>query len=191
MTTKTLLIQSSARHEGSVTRTLAEELTGKFGGPVTRRDVAGGLPFVDTSWLAARDAGEAGGALAMSDALIEELRAHDRIVFAVPVYNFSIPAALKAWIDQVARPGKTFRYTADGPVGLLEGKTAYIVVASGGTPVDGPWDYATPYLRHVLSVMGISDVEVIAADALGNDADKTLDAARCRIEDLAGLPRAA
>lgn len=191
MTGKTLLIHSSARHDGSVTRGLAEELVTGFNGPVTRRDLADGIPFIDAAWIAARDAGDSGGAVALSDTLIDELRAHDRIVLAVPVYNFSIPAALKAWIDQVARAGETFRYTADGPVGLLEGKKAYIVVASGGTPVDGPWDYATPYLRHVLSFIGITDVEVIAADALGNDADKTLDAARARIDELTGLRRAA
>ena len=191
MTQKTLLIHSSARHEGSVTRTLAEELVATFDGPVSRRDVGAGIPFLDEPWIAARDAGTSGGAVAVSDALIEELRAHDRIVLAVPVYNFSIPAALKAWIDQIARAGETFRYTADGPVGLLEGKKAYFVIASGGTPVDGPWDHATPYLRHVLNFIGISDVEVIAADALGNDADKTLDTARAQIEALADLPRAA
>lgn len=189
MARNTLLVHSSARQAGSVTRTLAEELVERLGDPVTLRDVSGGVPLLDADWIAARDAGAAGqGAMATSDELIAELRAHDTIVIAAPVYNFSIPAALKAWIDQVARAGETFRYTAEGPQGLLTGKRAYLVVASGGTPVDGPMDFATPYLRHVLKFIGIEDVEVIAADALGNDADKVLDAARARI---AALPAAA
>ena len=185
MATRTLLIHSSARQAGSVTGLLAEELAEALGGALTRRDVSQGLPFVSPDFLAARDAGSGGAAMSLSDKLIAELRAHDTLIIAAPVYNFSIPAALKAWIDQVARAGETFRYTENGPEGLLKGKTAYLVVASGGTPVGSGWDHATPYLRHVLGFMGITDVRIVAADALGNDADKALDAARARIADLA------
>ena len=184
MAQKTLLITSSARQAGSVTRLLADELVARLGAPVTRRDVSAGLPLVSADWIAARDAGARSDVLATSDELIAELRDHDTIVLAVPVYNFGVPASLKAWIDQVARAGATFRYAANGPEGLLKGKKAYIVVASGGVPVEGPWDYATPYLRHVLGFLGIGDVEVVAADALGNDADKALDAARAQIAAL-------
>lgn len=185
MSSKTLLITSSARQTGSVTRTLAEDLAQALGGPVTIRDVSQGLPFLSEEWIAARNAGEgAADALTLSRRLIRELKDHDRLIIASPVYNFSIPASLKAWIDQVARAGETFRYTSDGPEGLLKGKTAYVVIASGGTPVDGPMDHATPYLRHVLGFMGITDVEVIAADGMGNNADKKLDAAYARIAEL-------
>ncbi|MSU88265.1 FMN-dependent NADH-azoreductase [Rhodobacteraceae bacterium 2CG4] len=181
---KTLLIQSSARHDASVTRQLAEKLAEGLGDPVTVRDVSVGLPFVTEDWISARDAGTGGAVMQVSNELIDELRAHDAIVIAVPVYNFAIPATLKAWIDQVARAGETFRYTADGPEGLLTGKRAYLVVASGGMPVGSAWDHATPYLRHVLGFIGITDVEIVAADALGNDADKTLEAANAHIDAL-------
>ncbi|MHA3976259.1 FMN-dependent NADH-azoreductase [Halovulum sp. GXIMD14794] len=181
---KTLLIQSSARQAGSVTRQLAEKLAAGLGNPVTTRDVSNGLPFVSEAWVSARDAGASGDVMATSNELIEELRDHDTIVIATPVYNFSIPATLKAWIDQVARAGETFRYTAEGPEGLLKGKKAYVVVASGGMPVGSAWDYATPYLRHVLGFIGITDVEIVAADALGNGADKVLDAANAKIAEL-------
>lgn len=184
MASNTLLIHSSARHSGSVTRMLADEVAQTLGAPITVRDVSAGLPVVTEDWITARDSGEHAPILGTSAALIDELRAHDTLVIAVPVYNFSIPAALKTWIDQVARAGQTFRYTQNGPEGLLTGKKAYVVVASGGTPVDGPWDYATPYMRHVLGFIGITDVTVIAADALGNDADKKLDAARAQIAAL-------
>jgi FMN-dependent NADH-azoreductase len=100
----------------------------------------------------------------VSDALVAELQAADEIVIAVPVYNFSVPAALKAWIDMVARARVTFRYTEDGPVGLLTGKRAWVIVGSGGTELDGPVDFATAWLRHVLGFLGIDDVRVIAAD---------------------------
>lgn len=185
---KTLLIQSSARQAGSVTRQLAEKLADGLGNPVTTRDVSSGLPFVSEAWVSARDAGVSGEVMATSNELIEELRSHDTIVIAAPVYNFSIPATLKAWIDQVARAGETFRYTAAGPQGLLGGKKAYVVVASGGMPVGSAWDFATPYLRHMLGFIGISDVEFVVADALGNDADKSLEAANAQI---AALTRAA
>jgi len=101
--------------------------------------------------------------LAHSDELIAELEAADTIVIGVPVYNFAIPAALKAWVDQIARARRTFRYTETGPEGLLKGKKAYLVVASGGVPVGSDYDFATGYLRHVLGFVGITDVTVIEA----------------------------
>ncbi len=183
-----LLITASGRSTGSVTRELATELAESLGGRVTHRDVGAGLPVVDDAFLAGYESSEA---LTRSRELIDELRAHDRIIIAAPMYNFGVPAALKAWIDLVARAGETFRYTETGPVGLLEGKTAYLVVATGGTPVDGSWDYATPYLRHVMNFVGITDVHVVAADRLGNNADKALDGARAAIEELAPTATAA
>lgn len=183
-TSRILLVHSSARTAGSVTRKLADDLATRLGGQVTLRDVSSGLPVVTEDWIAARDAGAATDGIALSNELVAELRAHDTLIIAAPVYNFSIPAALKAWIDQIARAGETFRYTANGPEGLLKGKRAFLVIASGGTPVFGAWDFATPYLKHLLGFIGITDVEVIAADALGNDTDKKLDAALGRIDEL-------
>jgi FMN-dependent NADH-azoreductase len=102
--------------------------------------------------------------LASSDELIAELEAANTIVIGVPVYNFAIPAALKAWVDLIARARRTFRYTEAGPEGLLTDKKAYLVVASGGVPVGSDYDFATGYLRHVLGFVGITDVTIIAAD---------------------------
>ena len=91
---------------------------------------------------------------------------------------------MKAWVDMIARARLTFRYTAEGPKGLLEGKKAYVVIASGGVPVDSSVDFATPYLRQALRFVGITDVEVIAADQLNKAADDSIDAARMRIAEL-------
>lgn len=176
--TRVLRIDSSARTEGSVTRELAASLAAELAGPtgvVTVRDVAASPPaFVDEAWVGAtftppeaRTADQL-ATLAGSDALVEELEAADQIVISVPVYNFSVPASLKAWIDQIGRVHRTFRYTESGPVGLLDGaKTAWLVVASGGTPLESGIDFATPYLKHVLGFIGITDVRVIDATRWG------------------------
>jgi len=103
-------------------------------------------------------------ALAGSDALVAEVMAADVWVIATPIYNFGVPASLKAWIDQIARARLTFRYTDQGPEGLLSGKKVYILTATGGTEVGSAIDFATPWLRFVLNFLGITDVEVIAAD---------------------------
>ena len=186
-----LRIDASMRREGSATRALGDAVIARLGpARVIRRDLADGMPQIDADWIAANftDPAErteaARAALAVSDGLVAELRAADILVIGVPVYNFGVPAALKAWIDQVARARETFRYTADGPLGLLQGKRAILVVASGGTEVGGAGDFATPWLRHTLGFLGISDVEVVAADRqmLRGDAE---DAARAAIGRLA------
>ncbi|MGX6647458.1 FMN-dependent NADH-azoreductase [Maricaulaceae bacterium MS644] len=179
-----LRIDSSARIEGSVSRDLSDRLARRLAGStgaVTLRDLAAQPPvFVDAAWVSANftdpaqrsDAQQA--ALAASDELVVELEAADHIVIAVPVYNFTIPASLKGWIDMIARVRRTFRYTEAGPEGLLRGKTAWLVVASGGTAVDSEIDFATPYLRHVLGFLGITDVRVVDAGRWGfrSDAEK-------------------
>jgi len=169
-----LHINSSARLADSTTRALGndvvsslEERHGQI--EVTHRDLAKGLPFVDEAWVDANFTAvenrseQQQDTLAYSDGLVAEIEAADVIVIGVPVYNFSIPATLKAWIDLVARAGLTFRYTEDGPQGLLNGKKTYLSMASGGVVIDGPADFATPYLRHALGFIGIDDVEVVAA----------------------------
>jgi FMN-dependent NADH-azoreductase len=192
---KILEINASGRTSGSVSRLLAGELVGELeskhrGATITRRDLSLGIPFVDEDWIAANFTapGERSetqnDALSFSDQLVAELQTSDTIVIGVPIYNFSIPAALKAWVDMIARAGLSFRYTADGPEGLLKGKTAYLVVASGGVAVDSAWDFATPYMRHALAFVGITDVQVVAAEKLNSDADKSLDAARMKIADV-------
>jgi FMN-dependent NADH-azoreductase len=105
--------------------------------------------------------------LAMSDVLVAELQTADEYVFGVPMHNFGIPSILKLWIDQVARAGKTFSYSAAGPEGLLKGKKATLVIASGGVYDQGTaregYNFVTPYLRTVFGFLGITDVHFIAA----------------------------
>ena len=193
-----LEVSASARNAGSASRKLShdliEALNDRHGEVRTvRRDLSDGIPFVDAAWIEANFTPEETRtdahrqALALSDSLVAELQEADVLVIGAPMYNFNIPASLKAWIDMVSRARLTFRYTEDGPKGLLEGKKAYLVVATGGVPVGSPLDFATPYLRHALGFIGIFDVEIIAADRLNSQADESMDAARARIADLVHL----
>jgi len=96
--------------------------------------------------------------------LTDELLGSDLLVIATPTWNFSIPSSLKAWIDLVVRPGKTFSYTNDGVLGLAKGKKAILVLASGGVFTEGPWkswDFVEPYLRKILSFIGIDTVQTV------------------------------
>lgn len=173
MTGTILHIDASGTPEGSFTRAATAQLVQDLApSRIIRRDLAAGpLPQIDGTWITSRlvqasnqtDTNRA--SLALSDDLVAELLAADTIIIGMPVYNFGMPAALKAWVDLVARPKVTFAYTEGGPVGLLTGKRAIVAVASGGTQIDGPGDYATPHLRQVLGFLGITDVTVMAAKA--------------------------
>jgi FMN-dependent NADH-azoreductase len=192
MTSTVLHIDSSARTENSVTRSLSAEITGRLAPEtVIRRDLATPLPLLDEAWVGAnftpadQRSDEQKALLAQSDALIAELKQADTIVIGTPIYNFSVPSTLKAWIDLVARVGVTFNYTETGPVGLLEGKRAIIAVASGGTQAGSDIDFATTYLRHVLGFIGITDVELVAADQLSMDEEGSMQRAKSAIEALA------
>jgi FMN-dependent NADH-azoreductase len=172
-----LVVNSSGRYQGSVTRAAAEQVEAELAAAtpklkVVRRDLGVGLPFIDEQWIAANftDPTERQPAqkesLQLSDNLVKELQAADSIIIASPIYNFSIPAVLKAWIDLIARARLTFQYTESGPEGLLTGKKAYLVMASGGVPIASKADLATQYLIQVLGFVGISDIEVIDANQL-------------------------
>lgn len=170
-TANLLRIDTSARKNGSSSRGLSDALIDKLNpASMVARDLTDALPFVTEEWVTANFTDEADrtedqkAVLSLSDDLIEEVIAADTLVIGVPIYNFGIPAALKAWIDLIARARKTFHYTANGPEGLLTGKKAYVLVASGGTELGSEIDFASGYLRHVLGFIGISDVTVIAAD---------------------------
>lgn len=186
----TLHIDSSLRTEGSVSRQLAGQIADKAGEAIIYRDLSTGLPGQDAAWLEANFTPPAERSdaqkdiLAGSDALIEELKAADTIVIGVPLYNFSIPAALKAWIDLICRAGLTFKYTENGPVGLLEGKRAVIVLATGGVPLGAAADFASGYMRHVLGFIGITQVDVIAADQLVKRGESAIEKAQAEIEAL-------
>ena len=116
---------------------------------------------------------------AIADTLIAELQAADTIVIASPIYNFGPPATLKAWADLVARAGTTFRYTANGPEGLLTGKKVYLAIASGGTPVGAEIDFMSRWLTFFLGFLGMTDVEIVAADGImGEGGEEKIAAAR-------------
>lgn len=194
--TNILRIDASARHTGSTTRSLTDRLVERllgqnYGAKVVHRDLAATPPaLLDESWVFANFTDDADrsaeqkAVLEASDELIAELEAADTIVIGAPLYNFAIPAALKAWIDLVARARKTFRYTESGPEGLLKGKRAFIVAASGGVPVGSDYDFATGYLRHVLGFIGITDVTVIAAGQQMMD-EEAVTRATAAIDELA------
>lgn len=130
------------------------------------------LPLIDGDWMQANftpeeeRTPEQHKTLALSDHLITELEQADVLVIGAPVYNFGIPVALKAWIDLVARARKTFRYTADGPEGLLKNKKVYVMYASGGTPMGSAYEFVTPYLKQALGFLGLTDIEFIDSNAL-------------------------
>ena len=194
MTTEILRIDASARRIGSVSRDLASRIIDQFGATgalnVAKRDLAEPLPLIDENWVNANftapdeRTAEQTQRLSLSDHLIAELQTADVLVVGLPVYNFSVPAAFKAWVDLVARAGVTFRYTENGPQGLLEGKRAIVAVASGGTEIGSEYDFATGYVRHVLGFLGIRDVVFVAADQLAIDADAALKGAHDAIETL-------
>ena len=188
-----LRIDSSARHEGSQTRQLTDSFLKSLEqktrvNTVVVRDVSKGVEFVDQEWVTANVTDEKERNIAQkrrlenSDMLIAEIAAADVIVIGAPIYNFGLPAALKAWVDQIARGRKTFRYTEDGPVGLLKNKRAVIISASGGTELGGKIDFATPYLKHILGFIGIQDVELIKADRMMVDAKSAIANAEAEIE---------
>ncbi len=187
----TLHIDSSARVQGSVSRDLSAQIVARFDGPVIRRDLTEALPQINEAWVTAnftpadqRSTLQA-DTLALSDQLVQELQDADTIVIGLPVYNFGVPAALKAWIDLVARAGVTFKYSETGPVGLLSGKRAILAVATGGTPVGSDIDFATGYVKHVLGFIGITDVTIIAADQVMAHGEQAIAAAKAEIDKLA------
>jgi FMN-dependent NADH-azoreductase len=186
-----LYITASIRPEAeSVSRGLGQRIVGalaaRTGASVTNRDLAANdLPYVSAERFAANLAPaaertpEQAELARIADELIAELQAADTIVIAAPVYNFGPPAVLKAWADLVARAGTTFRYTANGPEGLLTGKKAYLAIASGGTPVGSDIDFMSRWLTFFLGFLGITDVEIVAADGImGADGEAKIAAAQ-------------
>jgi FMN-dependent NADH-azoreductase len=181
MTSQILIISASPRGSESASRTTAQTLEARLrqefpDAKYVYRDLAEEpLPHLDSNVLKAiaskdekeveahREAGR------LSDTLTEELLASDLLVIATPTWNFGIPSLLKAWIDLVVRPGKTFRYGDAGVDGLARGKRAILVIASGGVFTDGPWkpwDHVEPYLRQILKFIGIENVQIVRVEGL-------------------------
>jgi FMN-dependent NADH-azoreductase len=196
-----LLIQSSLFAGNSASSQLGAEFVNQLqaqhpGSTVTTLDLATTpLPHLDAdefgSWNV--EAGERSVDqqlhASLSDGLVDELFAHDTLVLAVPMYNMGIPSTLKAWIDRVARAGRTFRYTANGPEGLVKGMKTYVLFARGGQYYGTPLDTQTGYLKGILGLMGITDVETVYAENLargGDTREESLSEARDLIGQLVG-----
>ena len=170
-----LRIDSSAKTETSESRRLTDRIIDglKTNGKsleVTVRDLNESLPQVNTAWIEANNTqsddqtNEHKKTLALSNTLVGEIEAADTLIIGVALYNFSITASLKLWIDLVCRARKTFAYVDGSPKGLMTGKKAIICFASGGTPFESNIDFASGYLRHILGFIGITDVTFISAD---------------------------
>ncbi len=177
-----LRVDASMRTEGSVSRGLADKLISRLSSgteaTVVGRDLASGVDIIDEAWIGANftdpadRSAEQKAILAKSDTMVQELKAADAIVIATPVYNFHVPAALKAWIDMVARARETFRYTEAGPEGLLTGKKVYVVVTSGGTALGSEIDFISSWMKFVLGFIGLTDVTFIDSSGLMFDEEK-------------------
>jgi FMN-dependent NADH-azoreductase len=180
---KLLVIESSARQQGSVSRQLTAQFIADWQAAnphdqIKVRDLAiAQVPHLDANllggWItpAAQQSEAEQAALALSNTLTDELLAADVLVLAAPMYNFTIPRTLKAWLDHVLRAGVTFKYTANGPQGLLSGKRAFILTARGGIYAGSAMDHQEPYLRQALAFIGIHDVIFIHAEGLNLGAE--------------------
>jgi len=191
-----LKIDASARREGSTSRELTHRMASALKehhpqAEVTVRDTAEGLPFINDAWVTANftpnesRTQEQREILALSDQLVAELKAADYLVIGTPIYNFGIPASLKAWVDLICRARETFRYTEDGPMGLLKGKKAFVAVSSGGTRLHSEIDFAGGYLRQMLKFVGIEDVTFIEADAQMVEGEARMVSARRQVDRAA------
>jgi FMN-dependent NADH-azoreductase len=176
-----LMIEVSPRGTESGSRAVADTLAARLAArypaaKLIRRDLAAEqLPHLDGTTLraiATKDTAEAESlkiVARQSDHLTDELLASDLLVIATPMWNFGIPSALKAWIDLVVRPGRTFQYADGGVLGLAKDKKAILVLASGGVFTEGPWqawDFVEPYLRQILGFIGIVDVQTVRVEGM-------------------------
>jgi len=188
-----LQINSSARTTGSHSTRLAGDIVQRLGdATLTVRDLGKQpLPALDEAALGAlftpadQRSPAQSARVAQDDAVIAEVQAADVLVLGVPMYNFGVPAALKNWIDAIARAGVTFKYTDKGPVGLLTGKKVYVALARGGLYRDTPADSQVPYLKAVLGFLGMTDVQFFYAEglAMGPEAEqKALASATAQID---------
>ena len=196
-----LLINASPRGTQSVSRSLSSHLVERLQASqgalkVRERDLTTSeLPFLSQDLIKAyytpddKRSDEQRALLRVSDSLVDELTGADIVVIAAPVWNFSLPAPVKAWIDLVARIGKTFSYTAEGPHGLLKNRPVYVVKSSGGVFSEGPgkaMDFYEGYLGSVLGFMGLSDLTFIRAEGLSlpGQTETRIEDARKQIESV-------
>ena len=173
-----LQINASIRRQDANSTRVANSIVARLqaanpGAQLTLRDLgATPHPVLDEAALGAlftpaeQRSPEQAARVAQDDALIAEIQAHDTIVLGVPMYNFGIPVQFKSWLDAIARAGVTFRYTANGPEGLLTGKTVYVALARGGLYRDTANDSQVPYLKAILGFLGLTNVHFIYAEGL-------------------------
>ena len=197
--TTILQLNSAARSQGANSTMLANETTAKLqqanpGAKVVVRDLlADPLPHLDDAVLAAfftpadQRTPEQAAIAARSEALIAELQAADLIVIGAPMYNFGVSSQLKTYFDWIARAGITFRYTANGPEGLVKGKKAFVASARGGKYVGTPSDSQTPFLKTFLGFIGITDVTFVYAEGLNLGPDAATAAIAGAREAIAAL----
>ena len=187
-------IDSSARKEGSTSRALAKKLLDKIkkpGDEVIYRDLDDEMLFVSGLSESGMKIPENEQTehhkkmFELSNKLVAELKASDIIIISVPIYNFGPPATLKAWSDLAARVGETFKYNKDGRrIGLLDDKQVYLVITSGGTKINSKDDFLTPWLKHMLNFFGIKKIDIISADQMAFDYEKSIKEAEDKINKI-------
>ena len=187
-------IDSSARKEGSTSRSLAKKLLSKIKKPddeIIYRDLNDEMVFVSGLTesgmnIDQKDQNENHKKMFnLSDQLVKELKESDIIIISAPIYNYGPPATLKAWSDLAARVGETFRFKSNGRrEGLLKNKRAYLVITSGGTKLNSNEDFLTPWLKFILNFFGINKIDIICADQMALDYEKSIKDAEKQINNL-------
>ena len=186
-------IDSSARKKGSTSRELAKKLLNKIkksGDEIIYRDLDDEMLFVSGLTESGMNIDEADQTeyhkkmFELSNKLVKEIKECDVIIISAPFYNYGPPATLKAWSDLVARVGETFKFKSNGRrEGLLKNKKAYLVITSGGTKLNSDEDFLTPWLKFILNFFGIEKVDVVSADQMALDYEKSIkEASKCFFE---------
>ena len=196
-----LLVTSSLFGQNSKSRAVAHDILERLqaadpGARITIRETnaiphfSGELLGALTTQAEKRNAAQQ-GMVTLADTMIAELEAADTIVIAAPMYNFTIPSTLKAWLDHIARAGRTFRYTENGPQGLLRGKKVYVAASRGGLYANGgpaaAMDFQEPYLRSMLAFLGLEDVTFVYAEGQSISADAANEGMRKAHESVIAL----
>ena len=187
-------IDSSARKEGSTSRSLAKKLLEKIkkpGDEVIYRDLNDEMVFVTGLTESGMNIKEEDQnenhkkMFELSDQLVKELKESDIIIISAPIYNYGPPATLKAWSDLAARVGETFRFKPNGRrEGLLKNKHAYLVITSGGTKLNSNEDFLTPWLKFILNFFGIEKIDIICADQMALNYEKSIKDAEKQINQI-------
>ena len=194
MSNNILQIDSSARMEDSLSRKITQYIADTLSSSsanIAHRDLAQTeLELVTDAHISAyytkadERSDEQKQLLSLSDELIGELKTANTLIIGAPMYNFSVPAALKAWIDLVCRVGETFVYGNNGPEGLTHVERAFIVISAGGTAIGSPVDFSSAYLTQVCRFIGINNIHIIDASGSKRDPDTLLDFAKNQVDKV-------